>query len=183
MMFGIAERQAVGSATCAVLQRRYGNFEPPPTRIWVTPDSVKLSRLNSPVNGPSITILRAPWQSGASWPGRPLPDGHSEVISVIGMRDTEVPAGRFETWQVDHLIRYADGNSDVLSYWYAAGVGCVRMIERATLYVGGKPVKLATEACLTRFQAKAWPPQGGTQPSPLQPSPLSRPSVEGSLLF
>lgn len=126
----------------AVLERSYQNWAPPATRVLRHPDKVVLSRLSDPEDGPSITVLRTPFEAGASWPGRPLGGGHTETIRAIGLEEVTVPAGRFQAHRVDHDIRYATGDTDTLNYWYAPGVGVVKMIERTTLYQEGKPLRL-----------------------------------------
>lgn len=126
----------------AVTERQYQNWSPPATRVLRHPDKVVLSRLSDPEDGPSITVLKTPFVPGAEWPGRLLGGGHSETIRAVGQEEVSVPAGRFTAYRVDHLIRYATGGTDTLNYWYAPGVGVVKMIERTTLYQDGKPLHL-----------------------------------------
>lgn len=135
----------------AVTTRRYQNWSPPATRVLKFPDRVVLSRLSDPEDGPSITVLKLPLESGAAWPGRPLEGGHKETIRAIGREAVTVPAGTFEAYRVDHELVYANGDSDTLQYWYAAGVGVVKMIERTTLYQAGQPLKLQVTGELERY--------------------------------
>jgi hypothetical protein len=150
MQMGILRAEArAGGTVEAVLERRYRGLQFPPTRVLVRPDAVVLSRLADPLDGPSLTILRGAPAVGASWPGRPLKPGNEERVVVIGEEDVEVPAGRWRGWRVDHVLRYADGEGDTLSYWYVPGVGCARMIERTTIYVGSEKRKLEVDGLLT----------------------------------
>jgi hypothetical protein len=135
----------------AVLERQYQSWAPPATRVLRYPDRVVLSRLSDPIDGPSITVLRTPFEPGARWPGRPLSGGHTETIHAIGQEDVTVPAGAFKAVRVDHEIAYANGDADTLNYWYAPGVGVVKMIERTTLYQGGTPLHLEVTGELTRY--------------------------------
>lgn len=136
----------------AVMERRYQSWSPPTTRVLRHPDKVVLSRLSDPIDGPSITVLRTPFEPGASWPGRPLAGEHTETIRAIGAEEVKVPAGTFKAWRVDHEIRYATGDGDTLHYWYAPGVGVVKMIERTTLYQNGAPLRLQVTGELERYR-------------------------------
>ncbi|MFN3429569.1 MAG: hypothetical protein ACK46X_06420 [Candidatus Sericytochromatia bacterium] len=135
----------------AVTSRRYQSWAPPATRVLKFPDRVVLSRLSDPEDGPSITVLKLPLEPGAAWPGRPLEGGHKETIRAIGREAVTVPAGTFEAYRVDHELAYANGDSDTLHYWYAPGVGVVKMIERSTLYQNGQPLKLQVTGELERY--------------------------------
>ncbi|MEB3329129.1 MAG: hypothetical protein VKQ33_07855 [Candidatus Sericytochromatia bacterium] len=169
MDLGIARAEArAGGVVEAVLERRYRGLQLPATRVLVRPDAVVLSRLADPIDGPSLAILRGVPAPGAAWGGRPLKPGNDERVMVIGLEDVAVPAGRWRAWRVDHALRYANGDGDVLSYWYAAGVGCVRMIERTTLYVGPEKRTLEVEGLLKAQVPGGWPPDlPGTAPSPV----------------
>jgi hypothetical protein len=168
MEMGILRAEArPGGVVEAVLERRYRSLQLPPTRVLVRPDAVVLSRLADPIDGPSLTILRSFPAAGAAWGGRPLKPGNDERVVVIGEEDVEVPAGRWRAWRIDHELRYADGDGDTLSYWYVAGVGCVRMIERTTVHVGSEKRKLEVDGLLTSRAAGAWPPDAAvTAPAP-----------------
>jgi hypothetical protein len=134
--------------TEAVLDREYGAFKPPSTRVRKNATSIVLSRLADPVDGPSITILRLPLTPGATWPGRDFGGGNTETIAPQGPESVTVPAGTFLAQRVDHHIHYAQGSEDVLNYWYAPGVGLVKMIERITLYQGDQPVHMVSTGTL-----------------------------------
>jgi hypothetical protein len=182
MEMGILRAEArPGGVVEAVLERRYRNFQLPPTRVLVRPDAVVLSRLADPIDGPSLTILRGLPAAGATWGGRPLKPGNDERVVVIGEEDVEVPAGRWRAWRVDHELRYADGDGDTLSYWYASGVGCVRMIERTTVYVGTEKRKLEVDGLLTSRVAGAWPPD--PPPSPAAPEGVAEATERGLRLL
>lgn len=160
MAMGVARAAVLSPGVVeAVLERGYEGWAPPATRAQASADRVVLSRLAEPAppEGPSLTILRLPATAGERWPGRPLGGGHRETVVVRGEEDVDVPAGRFLATHVDHDLAYANGDGDVLSYWYVAGMGCVRMIERTTIYMGDKPMKLAVEGVLTKLTPDAWP--------------------------
>ena len=158
MAMGVTSaHEAAPGVVEAVLERRYENWSPPATRAVATGDRVVLSRLAEPVGGPSLTILHLPPTPGERWPGRPLPAGNAETIVVRGLEDVAVPAGAYRAVHVAHELRYANGDGDTLEYWYAPGAGCVRMIERTTLSVGGQPLKLEVEGVLQQLVPDGWP--------------------------
>ena len=162
MGMGVARAAEIAPGVIeAVLERGYAGWAPPATRATATADRVVLNRLADPAPpaGPSLTILRLPAASGDRWGGRPLTGGNEETVIVRGPETVEVPAGTFDAIHVDHELRYANGDGDVLSYWYAPGAGCVRMIERTTVYLGEKPMKLAVEGVLTKLTPGGWTPQ------------------------
>lgn len=135
----------------AVLERQYQSWAPPATRVLHYPDKVVLSRLSDPEDGPSMTILQLPFTADAKWPGRPFGGGNSETVHAIAEETVTVPAGTFKAYHVDHEITYAQGSTDTLNYWYAPGVGCVKMIERTTLWQGDTPVHLEVTGELTSW--------------------------------
>lgn len=141
--------------TQAVLDRHYGSFTPPSTRVRKSADAVTLSRLSDPVGGPSITILHFPLTVGTSWPGRDFGGGNTETIWPQGPENVTVPAGTYVAQRVDHHIHYAQGSEDVLSYWYAPGVGVVKMIERLTVWQGTQAVHLVSTGSLTMLSGSA----------------------------
>lgn len=136
----------------AVLDRNYEGWAPPSTRVLVNGERVSLSRLSDPADGPSLTVLRFPVKEGASWKGRPLEQGNSETVVVRGIESLSLPAGDFKAQRMDHQIRYVTGSTDTLSYWYAPGVGVVKMIERSTLIVDGKPLHLEVTGLLKDYR-------------------------------
>lgn len=150
----------------AVLERFYKDAAVAPTRVISTPDRVILSRLADPAppEGPSLTILRLPPTEGAFWSGRPLPPGNQERVQVGSWEKVVVPAGEYQALHVTHALAYANGESDSLDYWYAPGIGCVRMIETVTVYLAGKPQKLAAEGRLVGVETSDTPlaPQGNS---------------------
>lgn len=175
MAMGVARSAEVAPGVVeAVLERGYQGWAPPATRARATADRVVLNRLADPAppEGPSLTILELPAQAGARWPGRPLAGGHQETVVVKGEEDVAVPAGSYKAVHVVHELRYANGDGDDLEYWYAPGAGCVRMIERTTVEVGGVPMKLAVEGVLTKLTADAWP--AGPAPAPTAGAPAIR---------
>jgi hypothetical protein len=72
-------------------------------------------------------------------------------VHAIAIETVTVPAGTFEAMRVDHEITYAQGATDTLNYWYAPGVGCVKMIERTTLFSGPTPTHLEVIGELTSW--------------------------------
>ncbi|MDB5097239.1 MAG: hypothetical protein JWM80_1660 [Cyanobacteria bacterium RYN_339] len=149
MTIALTRVEAKGDTTEATLERTYGSFAPPPTRVVKTAAGVRLSRLADPVDGPSITILKFPLQAGQTWPGRDFGGGNTETIAPQGAEAVDVPAGHFDAQRVDHHIAYANGATDTLSYWYAPGVGLVKMIERITVWQGDQAMHLASTGSLT----------------------------------
>jgi hypothetical protein len=143
-----AAREVAPGITEAVLDREYGAFKPPSTRVHKDASAVMLSRLSDPVGGPSITILRLPLTVGTSWPGRDFGGGNTETIAPQGPESVTVAAGTFVAQRVDHHIHYAQGGEDTLNYWYAPGVGLVKMIERLTLYQGDQVVHMVSTGSL-----------------------------------
>lgn len=134
----------------AVMERRYGDFQAPDTRVRKRADRVLLSRLADPAppQGPSIMILKFPLVVGDSWPGREFGGGNTETIMPRGLEYIGVPAGYFMAERLDHLIAYANGETDTLTYWYAPRVGLVKMVERITIFGGEKPIHLESEGNL-----------------------------------
>lgn len=150
MKMRIISAQKLGDGvTEAVLERESPNGPMPTTRIRVHPDKVVLTRLASSPDGPSLTILKLPPAVGETWPGRPYANGNQETIAAQGWEDVTVPAGTFRAWRVDQTVTYAQGGSDTLNYWYAPGVGTVKMVERVTLWMGPEPTHLEVTANLT----------------------------------
>jgi hypothetical protein len=135
----------------AVTERRYEAWSPPATRVRRSAGQVVLSRLSDPVDGPSLTILKFPFETGATWPGRPFGGGNTETIAPQGDETVQVPAGTFKAMRVDHQIRYSNGATDTLSYWYAPGRGVVKMIERSTLFQGETPIRLEVTGELVKY--------------------------------
>jgi hypothetical protein len=150
MKMRIASAQNLGDGvTEAVLERESPNGPMPTTRIRVHPDKVVLTRLASSPDGPSLTIMQLPPAVGETWPGRPYSNGNRETIAAQGWEDVTVPAGTFRAWRVDQTVTYAQGGTDTLNYWYAPGVGTVKMVERVTLWMGPEPTHLEVTANLT----------------------------------
>lgn len=172
MGMGVAASTETDGVTEARLERGYEGWNPPATRAVSTAEGVRLSRAADAPDGPSLQIIKLPAMAGSSWPGRPLAAGNSETIVVRGEEDVEVPAGTFRAVHIDHEIRYADGDGDTLSYWYAPGAGCVRMIERTTIAIGGVPQKLAVEGVMTALTPNAW-----VKPAPAAPAGTTGPGL------
>ncbi|HEY9723655.1 MAG TPA: hypothetical protein V6D47_16710 [Oscillatoriaceae cyanobacterium] len=145
-------KQADG-ATLAVMNRKYGTFKPPATRVLHYPNRVVLSRLSDPIDGPSLTILHLPLVKGDSWPGRDFGGGNTETVTAKGAEPVQVPLGTYTAQRVDHSIRYSNGKTDTLSYWYAPGVGVVKMIENSTVFEGSRTVHLTATGSLKAYQA------------------------------
>jgi hypothetical protein len=141
-----------GGVVEAVLERQYQSWAPPATRVMHYPDKVVLSRLADPEDGPSLTIMHLPFAADSKWPGRPYGGGNSETVHAIAEVSVTVPAGTFKAYKVDHEITYAQGTTDTLEYWYAPGVGFVKMIERTTLWQGDTPLHLEVTGELSSWQ-------------------------------
>lgn len=125
-----------------------------PTRILTTASAVSLSRASDPEDGPSLTILRFPFVQQVAWKGRSWPaQGAVESVEPQGFEAVTVPAGTYDAWRVDHVLTYANGAQDRLNYWYAPGVGAVKLVERLTLFLAdGGERHLLTRAELTRAE-------------------------------
>lgn len=171
-----AEEVAPG-VTEAVLERHYPNLTPPLTRVRHHADRVVLSRLTDPVDGPSITIMKLPLVMGMTWPGRALGGGHREDLFAKGLESIDIPAGHFEAQRVDHLIRYAQGGDDTLSYWYAPGAGMIKMIERSTLESNGHPVHLEVTGELMRTPTVTPPYGRSIDPEARADNPIEVPGM------
>lgn len=151
MKMRITSAQALSAGvTEAVLERESPSGQAQPTRVRVHPDKVVLTRLASSPDGPSLTILKTPPVATETWPGRPYSNGNRETVMPQGWEDVTVPAGTFRAWRVDQKIDYAQGGSDTLNYWYAPGVGTVKIVERVTLWMGPEPTHLEVTANLTK---------------------------------
>ncbi len=133
----------------AVVIRKFGDRELPPTLAVADGRAVTLSRLNSPEDG-SISVLVFPLEPQNSWPGRSWAHAQ-ETISVVGTESITVPAGTYTATRLQHRIAYATGKSDYLHYWYAPGVGMVKAIEGLTIDLGSGPVLQQVTAELLQF--------------------------------
>jgi hypothetical protein len=114
----------------------------PPTLVRRYLDRVELSRatgalaLSAESETPQAMVsLRWPFTPGTVWGGRPLSSGQ-ETIQIIGVETVTVPAGTFQAVQVEHRKVYTHGKQDILRYWYAEGVGLVKLYEELTYYFG-----------------------------------------------
>ncbi|HEY9842319.1 MAG: hypothetical protein ACAI44_16080 [Candidatus Sericytochromatia bacterium] len=140
----------------AVLRRVYpdSTVTPTPSLARRFGDRVELSRYQAPADTgflalqpPSGAVLPAargagfiiamqlPFEPGHSWGGREF-QGGSETISVRGEETVSVPAGTFKALLIEHHLSYDNGKEDYLRYWYAPGVGMVKMYEELTAYFG-----------------------------------------------
>lgn len=106
--------------------------------------------LSSSLRGnPFITALQMPLQAGQKWPGRSF-QGGTETITVKGNETVNVPAGQFETILIEHHLQYNNGKEDFLRYWYAPGIGMIKMHEEITAYFN-EWLKLESDGILTAF--------------------------------
>ncbi len=135
----VVESESLQGLVRAVVSRKTGEREMPPTRAVVDAQGVTLSRHLKPEDG-SITVLSFPLQAGRSWPGRSWGDHAQETITIVGTESVSVPAGTFEATRTRHRIAYATGAEDLLHYWYVPGIGMVKAIEGLTVDLGGGPV-------------------------------------------
>ncbi len=131
----------------AVMKRFYPNssIQPNQTLAKIFPDHIELSRyvqqsifesLGAKVNKSIdyIDILNSPLQSGTNWQGRTFKGG-TEMIEIIGQEDVTVEAGTFKAIKTRHHLIYDNGKEDNLYYWYADGIGMVKLHEEITMYI------------------------------------------------
>ena len=154
-----------GEAQTAVLRRNYpaSDIKPLPSLIKRFPDRVELSRYQGNILRESfqlpenergvnfVTALQMPFEVGNSWEGR-IFQGGTETIRVAGFETLDIPAGRFESLKIEHHLRYNNGKADFLRYWYAPGVGMVKLYEELTVYYG-QWLKFKSTGTLTAFSA------------------------------
>lgn len=159
----------------AILHRIYPDtaVKPNPSLVQRFTDRVELSRyqaekkisfqsdlmmLQIPTNHPLsasarsqpfITALQMPLQAGQNWPGRSF-QGGTETITVKGNEPVKVPAGQFEALLIEHHLQYDNGKEDFLRYWYAPGIGMIKMHEEITAYFN-EWLKLESDGVLTAF--------------------------------
>lgn len=148
----------------AILRRVYpdSSTTPTPSLIKRFSDRVELSRYKetvaeaftpdiSPLGQGFIIGMQLPLEPGQSWEGR-LFNGGSETITVKGLEEVNVPAGRFEALKIEHHLRYSNGKEDFLRYWYAPNIGMVKMYEELTFYYG-QWLKFRSTGVLTEHSA------------------------------
>lgn len=136
----VRESERVQGQVRAIVDRKTGDRQMPPTRAVVDERGVVLSRANAPEDG-SITVLAFPLEPGRSWAGRSWGATAQETITIVGTESVTVPAGTFVATRTRHRIAYATGAEDFLHYWYAPGVGMVKAIEGLTIDMGSGPVR------------------------------------------
>lgn len=135
----VIESEHVLGQVRAVVTRKNGEREMPPTRAVVDARAVTLSRANAPEDS-SITVLSFPLEPGRAWPGRSWGTHAQETITIVGTESITVPAGTFEATRTRHRIAYVTGTEDLLHYWYVPGIGMVKAIEGLTIDMGQGPV-------------------------------------------
>ncbi len=150
----------------AVLKRFYpdSTIQPNQTMAKINQENIELSRYIqqsvfnalqpesiSQIKGKdSIIILKTPLVSGTTWEGR-IFQGGTEQIQITGYENLDTPAGSFDSIKVHHHLRYQNGKEDNLYYWYALGIGMVKMHEELTISIGNKWVKLKSTGILKSF--------------------------------
>jgi hypothetical protein len=151
----------------AVINRFYPNssIQPNQTLATIYPDHIDLSRyvqksvfesLGSKISNEGkdfITILKLPLETGESWDGR-IFQGGTEKLQISGNEKITVPAGTFDALKVQHHLAYDNGKEDNLYYWYAKGIGTVKMHEELTYRLSGNWVKLKSIGVLKSFTDK-----------------------------
>lgn len=148
----------------AVLNRFYpeSNVQPYKTLVKKYPDRIELSRYMqkevfkefSKAGNDYITVLQSPLTINKTWEGRVF-QGGTEMIKVVGFENVTVPAGKFKALKINHNIKYNNGKEDNLYYWYADGVGMIKMYEEITLvYSSGQSTKFKSIGSLTGFSKK-----------------------------
>lgn len=152
----------------AVLHRQVSgsNVTPKSSLIQRYPDRVELSRYQQSGEDQTLAYLSTeslapfatagyiiamqfPLQIGQCWEGRAFKGGQ-ESICVKNFEQLDLPAGRFDTVMIEHHLQYNNGKEDFLRYWYAAGVGMVKMHEELTVYFG-QWLKLESTGVLTDY--------------------------------
>lgn len=171
MVMAIEPLPAENGAERAVLRRVYpgASITPTPSLIKRFADRVELSRYQNPtgfeflgLQTPTdsaltsrgvnfVTALQLPVQPGNSWEGRVF-QGGTETVSVKGLEPVSVPAGNFQALLIEHHLRYENGKEDYLRYWYAPGIGMVKLYEEMTVYFG-QWLKFTSTGVLTQYQA------------------------------
>ncbi len=96
-----------------------------------------------------IIAMQLPFQAGEAWEGRQF-QGGTETIRFKGEEIVTVPAGTFKAQLVEHHLRYDNGREDFLRYWYAPGVGMVKLYEELTAYFG-QWLKMRSTGVLTKY--------------------------------
>lgn len=100
-----------------------------------------------------VTAMQLPLTPGNSWEGRVF-QGGTETVSVKGEETVTVPAGTFQALLIEHHLRYDNGKEDYLRYWYAPGVGMVKLYEELTAYFG-QWLKFTSTGVLTQYSGPA----------------------------
>lgn len=138
--------------------------KPTPTLVKRFADRVELSRYQAQVVRESFMLpvseergsnfliaLQLPLQPGNQWEGR-IFQGGTERIQVMGLERITVPAGTFQTLKIEHHLQYANGKEDYLRYWYASGIGMVKLYEELTFYYG-QWLKFRSTGLLTDYSS------------------------------
>lgn len=164
MRWTVVSSQSEGNQQTAVIKREqsHSTAQPHSTLAQISSAGVTLSRYTEPLliqaaglaenpwqHQPGITVLKAPLDIGQAWPGRQF-QGGSETIQVVGTESVTVPAGTFQALKINHQLRYDNGKADDLFYWYAPGVGTVKLHEEMTVHFG-EWMKLKAVAVLKSY--------------------------------
>lgn len=164
MRWTVVSSQNEGEQQTAVIKREqsHSTAQPHATLAQITSAGVTLSRYTEPLliqaagltenpwqHQPGITVLKSPLTMGQTWPGRQF-QGGSETIQVVGTESVTVPAGTFQAIKINHQMRYDNGKADDLYYWYAPGVGTVKLHEEMTVHFG-EWMKLKAVAVLKSY--------------------------------
>lgn len=178
MLVAIAEAQGGPEGTTARLDRRFGQMRAPSTRVSIGPSGVRLARWVEADPSASLSVMVAPLAPGQGWAGRPFTGGNREWVVAGGWSQVETPAGSFRARQVTHELHYADGVVQKLEYWYAPGLGMVKMVERARMWLGGQEILMRSEGLLVGAVGL---PVGsvGEAPPEWQPGPPAAPGQVG----
>jgi hypothetical protein len=98
-----------------------------------------------------LPLLKLPHKEGATWSedatqnGRTGPEPVKVTFTMGKIEEVEVPAGKYKSIRVDQVIE-AGGGTQKTTYWYAAGVGMVKLeaggsITELTEFTPGKDPK------------------------------------------
>jgi hypothetical protein len=121
-----------GAVVATVAER--GDYDPGDVSAWAV-SRAGLLRRNERWGkaGPWLTLLRGPVVCGETW-AEDDGEGSHNVLTVAGCEAVRVPAGLYRATRVDMVQTHAGRAAPPLSasWWYAPGVGCVKLVVRGT---------------------------------------------------
>ena len=83
----------------------------------------------------SKPLLRIPFPidegSQWTWDGKEFCDGDTNTVSVtgkiVGLDTVTTDAGKFEAMKIESVIQSSEGTKNILTEWFAAGIGMVKL--------------------------------------------------------